>query len=101
MFHCVHRARKLSRISRKANTFARVMFRAWAREWAALLDQLVFIDETSKKRASIDIQYGWAKAEDVRDRPIRTELPFREFDFWPGPPPPTPGMVFSLIKIYT
>jgi transposase len=51
--------RRLSRISHKANTFQRVAFREKARDWVASLDQLVFLDETSKNRASINRQYGW------------------------------------------
>lgn len=51
--------RKLSRLSHKANPFQRVMFREKARDWVHSLDQLVFIDETSKNRASINRQYGW------------------------------------------
>ena len=63
--------RKLSRISHKANTFSRVMFRERAREWVTSLDQLVFIDETSKNRASINRQYGWG--------PKRTTLFNKDF----------------------
>jgi hypothetical protein len=63
--------RKLSRISHKANTFARVMFREQAREWVSSLDQLVFIDETSKNRATINRQYGWG--------PKRTTLFNKDF----------------------
>ncbi len=51
--------RKLSRMSHEANVFQRVMFREKARDWVHSIDQLVFLDETSKNRASINRQYGW------------------------------------------
>jgi hypothetical protein len=51
--------RRLSRLHRAAFPHERVLFFSRAREWVTNLDQLVFIDETSKNKASINRMYGW------------------------------------------
>lgn len=51
--------RRLSRLSHKADVVERIDFRERAREWVFNLDQLIFIDETSKDRTSINRAFGW------------------------------------------
>jgi hypothetical protein len=50
---------RLTRLHRAALPAARVMFREKLRAWVDDLDQLVFVDETSKDRRSINRGYGW------------------------------------------
>ena len=51
--------RRLSRIFHQANVFDRVNFRENVRPYLFDLTQLLFLDETSKNRASINRMYGW------------------------------------------